>query len=144
MAHGEGARGGVLAVRALSEVRTAAALEHLDEVHVRLYTDLVLASLDAIARNYVEATMIDIKNWEPQSDFAKHWKTEGRVEGRTEGRVEGRTEGRSEGLTAGLRALCDVLGISWTAAHDARIAGASPAELETLLASVRRERRWPE
>lgn len=144
MAHGEGARGGMLAVRTLSEVRAAATLEHLDDVHVRLYTDLVLASLDAIARNYVEATMIDIKNWEPQSDFARHWKTEGRVEGRTEGRVEGRTEGRTEGLTAGLRALCDVLGIAWTTAHEARVAAASPAELEALLASVRRERCWPE
>jgi hypothetical protein len=136
MTHGQGALGGLLAVRTLSELRTAAEVDHLDGARMRLYTDLVLASIDEIARSYVEAMMIDIRNWEPQSEFAKHWK----AEGRTEGRVEGLRAGRIEAL----RAVCELLGIGWTAAHDDRVQGASAAELATLLADVRRERRWPE
>jgi hypothetical protein len=136
MAHGQGSLGGARAVRTLTEVRLAGELEHLDDVRMRLYTDLVLASIDGIARSYVEALMIDIKNWQPQSDWAKHWKNEGLT--------EGRSEGRTDGLRAGVRAVCDVLGIPWTSAQDERVAHASADELETLLLTIRRERRWPD
>jgi hypothetical protein len=71
---------------------------------------LVLASIDDVARKFVEGLMIDIKNWEPQSDFAKHWKREGRTEA--------------------AHAVCTALGIAWTPAREARVSGASAAELE--------------
>jgi hypothetical protein len=124
MAHGEGAVGGAIAVRALSELRIAVGEERLDGARMRLYTDLVLASIDDVARKFVEGLMIDIKNWEPQSDFAKHWKREGRTEA--------------------AHAVCTALGIAWTPAREARVSGASAAELETLLAAVVRDRRWPD
>jgi predicted transposase/invertase (TIGR01784 family) len=68
---------------------------------------------------------------------------EGRAEGREEGRAEGREEGRAEGLVGTVRTVCELLGIELTAAHEARLAKASTAELDELLDSLKRDRRWP-
>jgi hypothetical protein len=89
-------------IRSLARRAADAVADPLHEAHVRLYTGLVLASIDPIARSYVETTVIDIKNWEPRG---------------------------------GLRALCDILGIA--GANEARVAGASPSELEASFATVR-------
>jgi predicted transposase/invertase (TIGR01784 family) len=63
--------------------------------------------------------------------------------GREKGMAEGRAEGRADGLITAIRTACELLGIELTAAREARLAKASAAELEELLDSLKRDRRWP-
>ena len=63
---------------------------------------------------------------------------------RNAGRAEGRAEGVGEGLGTAVRTACELLGIELTAAREARLAKASTAELEQLLDSLKRDRRWPQ
>lgn len=130
MAHGrgEGEVGGALALHALARIREA---PDLDRARARLYTDVVLASLDEIARHVLEATM-DTAGWEWQSDQVKAWV------------AEGKAEGISEGERRAVRVLAEALGLAWTDEHAARVARASQSELDALLRTLARERRWPE
>lgn len=127
MAHGRGAAGGVLAARALLAIRQAT---HLDEARARLYNDLVLASIDELARIALEAEM-KTEGWVWQSDFAKHWVG------------VGREEGREEGERRAVRLLCLAMGVPWTEERAAQVARATLDELDALVETLGRERRWP-
>ncbi|MFO0680636.1 MAG: hypothetical protein U0234_01230 [Sandaracinus sp.] len=127
MAHGRGAAGGVLAARALLAIREA---RHLDEARARLYNDLVLASIDELARIALEAEM-KTEGWVWQSDFAKHWVG------------VGREEGREEGERRAVRLLCLAVGVPWTEERAAQVARATLDELDALVEALGRERRWP-
>ncbi|MEM9489031.1 MAG: hypothetical protein AAGC55_07800, partial [Myxococcota bacterium] len=56
--------------------------------------------LSEAARHAVESLM-ELGNYEYQSDFAKKYVAEGRAEGLAEGRAEGEALGRAEGLVEG-------------------------------------------
>jgi len=68
----------------------------------------------------------------------------GIAEGRAEGREVGRAKGIAEGLVRAVRTACELLGVEFTAARQAHLAQASTAELEQLLDSLERDRRWPD
>jgi hypothetical protein len=136
IAHGRGARGGTLAAHALLAIRDA---PQLDATRARLYNDLVLASIDDLARIALEAEM-KTEGWVWQSDFAKHWVGVGEAQGLERGREEGREEGERRAV----RLLCSALSIEWTDARAAYVRGASLVELDTLVDALARERRWPE
>jgi len=55
----------------------------------------------------------------------------------------GREKGRAEGLVTAVRTACELLGIELDTAREARLSSASIAELEELLDSLKRARRWP-
>jgi hypothetical protein len=136
MTHGRGEEGGAIAAAALLAIRDAS---HLDEARVRLYNDVVMASIDAIARMALEATM-KTEGWIWQSEMARHWVGVGREEGRE----EGREQGRAEGVRDSIRTLCDALGVDWTDSRSRAVASASPTELDALFASIAQARRWPD
>lgn len=72
------------------------------------------------------------------------------AQGREEGREEGLEKGLQKGLTAGLkeglrrtvRDLCDLLGIEVGPEREARLQTMRTAELESLRAQLKRDRRW--
>jgi flagellar biosynthesis/type III secretory pathway protein FliH len=64
--------------------------------------------------------------------------------GREKGIAEGRAKGIAEGLVRAVRTACELLGVEFTAARQAYLAQASTAELEKLLDSLERDRRWPD
>ena len=68
---------------------------------------------------------------------------EGRVEGRIEGREEGRKEGRAEGLREAVKTACLLLGIELDADKESRLGQLDAEQLETLKASLLRNRSWP-
>ncbi len=68
---------------------------------------------------------------------------EGRAEGKAEGRAEGEAMGRAEAQRVAVARLCDVLGIELDDRRHREIAAMSDAELENLLDTLTRERRWP-
>lgn len=59
----------------------------LDPDHRALYHDVVSAVLPQAAQHYLEA-LLKLKNYEYQSDFARHYFGEGEAKGRAEGKVE--------------------------------------------------------
>ena len=127
MAHGHGEAGGRIAATALLAIRDAT---YLDDARVRLYNDVVMASIDAIARVALEATM-KTEGWVWQSEMARHWVG------------VGREEGREEGERRAVRTLCEALGIEWTEAREAEVGRATLAQLDTMLGAIARDRRWP-
>ena len=62
-----------------------AALAGLPEDKQKLYWDVILSRLPELVRCILEARMIDLKNYEYQSDFARKYYGQGREEGREEG-----------------------------------------------------------
>jgi hypothetical protein len=134
MAHGTGVRGGEIAALALRAVHEAT---HLDEDRARLYNDVVLFSIDDVARAALEASM-DTKGWEWKSDFARHWVGVG-VE---QGLEQGLEQGRAEGERRAIRTLCEALHIEWTSEREARLVGATLDELEALVRRIATERAW--
>ena len=93
IAHGRGPH-----AEALAEAATGG-LDGLDPARHKLYTDMVLSHL---ARRAQEAffDMLDIKNYEWQSDWVKHFIAEGRAKGVAEGRAKGVAEGETQGARA--------------------------------------------
>lgn len=128
MAHGHGEEGGRIAATALLTIRDAT---HLDEARVRLYNDVVMASIDDIARVALEAAM-KTEGWVWQSEMARHWVGVG---------VE---RGREEGERHAVRTLCEALGVDWTESRAAEVARASVAQLDALVTAIARDRRWPD
>ncbi|WP_329249192.1 hypothetical protein OG417_02690 [Actinoallomurus sp. NBC_01490] len=63
----------------------------LDDDHRALYHDVVSAVLPQAAQHYLE-TLMKLKNYEYQSDFARHYFGEGKAEGIAEGKAEGEVE----------------------------------------------------
>ena len=63
----------------------------LDEERGRLYADLVFLHLSDAAQGKLKALM-DIEQYDLQSDIAKKLVERGQVQGRVEGRVEGKIE----------------------------------------------------
>ena len=127
MAHGDGEQAVNVAAAALP------AVAGLEPDRARFYGDLVLNSLNQVARRALEAMMI--KGYEFQSDFAKKYvalgRAEGRAEGRDEGRAEGRDEGRAEGEARALLAALRVRGIPVPeAARERILAEKDPERLE--------------
>jgi hypothetical protein len=61
---------------------------------------------------------------------------------RKAGEEMGEAKGRAEGLITAVRTACELLGVELTPAREARLAGASAGELEELLDSLKRHRRW--
>ena len=51
---------------------------------------------------------------------------------------------RKAGLITAVRTACELLGIELTAAREARLTKASTTELEELIESLKRDRRWAE
>ena len=70
-------------------------------------------------------------------------RTEGRREGRQDGRVEGRRDGLAEGRREAIVLACELLGIELTAERRARLDGLDASGLESLLGTLRAERRFP-
>ncbi len=146
MAHGTGSLGGEIAAVALTAVRDAT---HLDEARARLYNDVVLFSIDDVARAALEASM-DTMGWEWKSDFARHWVGVGVEQGREQGREQGLEQGREQGLERrreegerrAIRTLCEALGIGWNDEREARLARASLDDLEELLKRIVKARAW--
>ena len=68
---------------------------------------------------------------------------EGRTEGLREGERKGLREGELRGLRETVRVACELLGIELDARRQRTIDELEPAELESLLTSLRRDRRWP-
>jgi len=66
-----------------------AGLAGLPEDRQKLYWDVILSRLPELVRRILEARMLDLKNYEYQSDFARKYYGQGRTEGRAEGREEG-------------------------------------------------------
>jgi hypothetical protein len=128
MAHGRGEEGGRIAAAALVAIRDA---RHLDDARVRLYNDVVMASIDAVARIALEATM-KTDDWVWQSEMARHWVG------------VGREEGREQGERHAVRKLCEALGVEWTDERARVTEAASTAELDVLLTTIARDRRWPD
>ena len=64
----------------------------LDRDHRALYHDVIFAVLPLAARSYLE-TMMKLKGYEYQSDFARHYFGEGNAEGKAEGKAEGEIAG---------------------------------------------------
>ncbi len=81
IAHGKSRRGAEIADAVLRAVR------ELDRAKATVYGDLVLDSVNAAARQVLEAKMI--KGYEYKSDFAKKYYGQGRDAGLDEGRKEG-------------------------------------------------------
>jgi hypothetical protein len=63
----------------------------LDDDHRALYHDVVSAVLPQAAQHYLE-TLMKLKNYEYQSDFARHYFSKGKAEGRAEGKAQGEVE----------------------------------------------------
>jgi hypothetical protein len=84
---------------------------------------------------------------EGKAEGLREGKTEGLREGKTEGLREGKTEGLREGKAEGLRAAieiaCELLELELSASRRERLKRLERGELEALLATLRRERRWP-
>lgn len=70
-------------------------------------------------------------------------RAEAQRKGRVEGRVEGRAKGKAEGLRRAVEALCSVLGVSLTPVRRTRLEAMGIAELEALVETLRRTKRWP-
>ena len=79
----------VLSAVAHPELETAeaaqAGLAGLPEDRQKLYWDVILSRLPELVRRILEARMLDLKNYEYQSDFARKYYGQGREEGREEG-----------------------------------------------------------
>ena len=67
----------------------------------------------------------------------------GREEGRIEGREEGRKVGRAEGLREAVKTACLLLDIELDADKENRLGQLDAEQLETLKASLLRNRSWP-
>lgn len=78
MAHG-GREDGAKTLESLAEAYGA-----LDPDHRALYHDVVSAVLPQAAQHYLE-TLLKLKNYEYQSDFARHYFDKGKAEGRARG-----------------------------------------------------------
>jgi hypothetical protein len=76
-----------------------AAIAGLDEERARPYYDLVLSSLSDTAREALNT--MDLKTYEYQSDFARHYHSQGIEEGRVEGHARGIAEGERRGEQRG-------------------------------------------
>ena len=85
LAHGDEPGGEEVALAAL------AAASSLDEERRLVYPDFILAGLPAAARLALDKLM-DLRNYEFQSDFARRYFAEGKAEGRAEGKAEGKAE----------------------------------------------------
>ncbi|MEM9455852.1 MAG: hypothetical protein AAGF11_16850 [Myxococcota bacterium] len=70
--------------------------------------------------------------------------TKARDEDRAAGWLEGRTEGRTEGLLRGIETACTLLDLPFGPAERAHLDALDPTGLETLLAHLTTERRWPQ
>jgi hypothetical protein len=82
MLHGHETDAAAAAQAALAAVRS------LDDERAKLYTDLVLASVDVAARAILEAVMAS--GYQYQSDFARRYVAQGQAEGKALGQAEGR------------------------------------------------------
>ena len=91
MAHG-GREDGAKTLESLAEAYGA-----LDPDHRALYHDVVSAVLPQAAQHYLE-TLLKLKNYEYQSDFARHYFDKGKAEGRTKGKAEGRARGAAKAI----------------------------------------------
>jgi hypothetical protein len=101
----------------------------LDADHRALYHDVVSATLPQAARLYLEA-LVKLKNYEYQSDFARHYFGQGKAEGMAEGKVVGEAEGVAKAILAVLSAR----GVCVSPDVRARILGCGDlAQLETLV-----------
>ena len=67
----------------------------------------------------------------------------GERRGEKRGRTEGLRLGEAKGLREAVRVACELLGLDLDAQRQAEIDNLEPADLERLLAALRRDRRWP-
>ena len=118
LAHGAGP-GGMEVVAALPDAYAA-----LDPDHRALYHDLVAAVLPEAVRRHLE-TRMKLKNYEFQSDFARHYYGRGKAEGMAEGKVEGKVEGEAEMILTVLAAR----GVEVSDEVRARIRGCTDLEV---------------
>jgi hypothetical protein len=78
----------------------------LDNPRANLYADLILAHIDQVARQALEALMAQ-QHYSYQSDFAKKYVAEGIAEGIEQGIEQGLERGRRETLSDTLRDLLE-------------------------------------
>jgi hypothetical protein len=93
MAHGRGEKGAAIAEAVLP------GLAGIDDERARFYFDLVMYSLNDVARMALEVLMRS-GTYEYQSEFARRYFAQGREEGRQEGRQEGEMSALLEVLEA--------------------------------------------
>lgn len=119
MAHGK-----AVDVERAAQVANAAqaATAGLDADRSKLYFDLIMNSLSEAARQALK--VMDLQNYEYQSDFARHYVAQGIAQGEAQGEVRGRA-------SLILRLLSVRFG-SLDEAVRARIAASSVVELETI------------
>jgi hypothetical protein len=119
MAHGKD-----VDVERAAQVANAAqaATAGLDADRSKLYFDLIMNSLSEAARQALK--VMDLQNYEYQSDFARHYVAQGIAQGEAQGEVRGRA-------SLILRLLSVRFG-SLDEAVRARIAASSVVELETI------------
>ena len=79
-----------------------AASRDLDSDRDVLYPDFVLALLGEVARKALEQLM-QARDYEYQSEFARKYFYGGKAEGRSQGKAEGRSQGKTETLLRLLR-----------------------------------------
>ncbi|MBE7450543.1 MAG: hypothetical protein HS111_17085 [Kofleriaceae bacterium] len=96
LVHGAAAGGATAALAGIEGARL------LGGERASLFTDLILAQLDDVARRALEVVM-ETRKYEYKSDFARSYFERGLEEGRQKGREEGREEGREVGREEGLR-----------------------------------------
>jgi hypothetical protein len=111
-------------------VAAIAASAGLDADRAALYVDLVLNSLNTVARQALLA--MKPANYEYQSEFARHYFFQGKEAGRAEGKIEGKAEGEAEGKAELLIRLITVKFGPLPQDLAARIRGAASAELDRI------------
>ena len=94
LAHGDEPGGEEVVLAALASVET------LDEERRLVYPDFILANLPDLARLALEK-LLDLRNYEYQSEFARRYFAEGRAEGEAAGRAAGEAAGKAAGEAAG-------------------------------------------
>jgi hypothetical protein len=117
MAHGRGAKGGALAFKVLCGLMGDG---QLDDDHVRVYNDLVMASLDEAARRALEELM-NTSGYQYQSEFARKHYALGEAKGKAEGKAEGEAKGKAEGKAEAILAVLQARGIAVPSEAEARV-----------------------
>jgi hypothetical protein len=127
MAHGRDADWDRALAIAVAAQKASASL---DTDRARLYFDLISSSLGEAAR--LALNKMDLRKYEFQSDFARHYIALGKSEGVAEGLAEGLAEGKAHGRAELIFRLLTCRFGAPDARAQARIQRASIAELDAI------------
>ena len=129
-AHGHEPEAEHIAVAALGAARD------LDSPRALLYADFIHALLGKVARAALEKLM-NIEDYEYQSDFARKYYFRGVRKGKAEGKREGKAEGKAEGIAESLLTILTLKGLVPDVELRARVSACSDIpQLERWLAQA--------